>query len=320
MHAAGVLDDGVLQRQTWARFCTVLAPKVVGSWHIHEQTSGLPLDFFVLFSTAAALLGSVAQANHAAANAFLDALAQDRRARGLPALSINWGAWAEVGAATRHTVEERTGRIGLLGMPPNQALEALGAALGQSTPQLGILNIAWDIYLRRFAPGAVPAFLADFIPQERSESATRAEQPEARLADSLSQLPPTRRRDFLVDQIRAQAARVMALAQAEGLDTAQSLRDLGLDSLMAIELRNALATMTGAKLPATLLFEHPTCDALADFFLAEVFPELFPVEQPVMVDEGVAKRLDALSQEQLQSLLDQELAAAMRRFDEEPLP
>jgi acyl transferase domain-containing protein/trans-aconitate methyltransferase/acyl carrier protein len=315
VHAAGVLDDGVLQRQTWPRFRAVLAPKVAGSWHLHEQTRDLPLDFFVLFSTAAALLGSAAQANHAAANAFLDALAHERRARGLPALSINWGAWAEVGAAARQTVEDTIGRVGLVGMPPDQALAAFGAALGHDMPQLGILDVDWELFCKRFAPGAVPTFFSDLLRRERPEADTHARPPEMHLADRLAQLPPAQRRDFLVEQVRNHAIRVMGLTQADGLDATQSLRDLGLDSLMAIELRNALATKTGAQLPATLLFEHPTCEALADFLIAEVFVALSPAPQSVMAEREPG--LDRLSQDQLQALLDRELEAAARRFDQE---
>jgi acyl transferase domain-containing protein/SAM-dependent methyltransferase/acyl carrier protein len=315
VHAAGVLEDRVLQRQTWSSFRTVLAPKVAGSWHVHEQTLDLSLDFFVLFSTAAALLGSAAQANHAAANAFLDALAHERRALGLPALSINWGAWAEVGAAARQTVEDMIGRVGLVGMPPDHALAAFGSALGQSMPQLGILDVDWDLFCKRFAPGAVPPFFADLLRREQPEADTPARPHETHLADRLAQLPLARRRDSLVEQVRNHAIRIMGLTQADSLDATQSLRDLGLDSLMAIELRNALSAMTGAALPATLLFEHPTCEALAEFLIAEVFPALFPAPPAVMVEQEPG--LDKPSQEQLQALLDRELEAAARRFDQE---
>ena len=145
IHGAGVLDDGALQQQNSARFAKVLAPKVQGAWNLHLLTQGMALDFFVLFSSAAALLGSRGQANYAAANAFLDALAHHRHAQGLPGLSIDWGAWAEVGMAAQLVRTQRTqlAAQGMRAIAPAQGVAALAHLLGQPTPQVGVIPVNW---------------------------------------------------------------------------------------------------------------------------------------------------------------------------------
>ena len=147
--APGILQDGALVRQSWPHFEAVLAPKVVGAWHLHRLTAGCSLDFFVLFSSIAALLGSPGQGNHAAANAFLDTLAHLRRIQGLPALSINWGAWSEIGAAARHNVETRMRLQGIGTFTPQEGLVILGRLLGTTLTQVGVMPVHWPAFLRQ---------------------------------------------------------------------------------------------------------------------------------------------------------------------------
>ena len=149
VHAAGVLDDGPLVQQEWDRFAEVMAPKVQGAWELHAATEDLPLDFFVLFSSVASLLGSAGQGNYAAANAFLDGLAHYRRAQGLQALSINWGPWAEVGmaAALEERTRQRQTERGFHFIEPTQGTRALGEVLERSYPQLAVLPLDWPRYL-----------------------------------------------------------------------------------------------------------------------------------------------------------------------------
>jgi NADPH:quinone reductase-like Zn-dependent oxidoreductase/SAM-dependent methyltransferase/acyl carrier protein len=264
-HLAGVLDDGVLGQQNWERFATVFGPKVLGAWNLHRFTEGMALDCFVLFSSFAGLLGSPGQSNHSAANSFLDALAWHRRAAGLPALSVNWGAWAEVGAAAQGDIAERLGRLGIRSFSPAQGLEALGRLMSEGTPQAAVTPLEWSIRQRAYP--AAESRLFEFIQDEG-----RAPGPEnggPRVDGNLSlrdvlretQAGPARRQAIeahLLDLL----VRVLGLS-AHRLDSKKSFKDLGLDSLTALELRNRLEASTGQKLPATAFWNYPTVAALA---------------------------------------------------------
>jgi len=270
VHAAGVLDDGALSQQSWARFATVLAPKVAGAWQLHRQTTGMPLDFFVLYSSAAALLGSAGQANHAAANSFLDALAQRRRADGLPALSISWGAWGEVGAAVTTGAVERIGAQGIGEIAPAQGLALLGRMLDAAPPQVGVVPIHWPTFLGRF--DGAPAFFAELALPLRSVAPTRAEAPPAgpEIVRQLAEAAPQRRLALLRDYVRATVGHVLGLSAAR-VDDEVPLSTMGLDSLMAVELRNLLGAGLGLarRLPATLAFDYPTVAAITGYLAAE---------------------------------------------------
>src|SRR5713101_5841675 len=167
VHAAGLLDDGVLLQQNWSRFERVLAPKVAGAWHLHQHTRQLPLDFFVMFSSAAALLGSSGQSSYAAANAYLDALGHYRRAQGLAACSINWGPWAEIGMAARseqarrHRVDQGIGEIA-----HEAGLRVLGYSIGSAPPQIAMLPVDWEKYSAR--PGGGRPVIAELGFQKRA--------------------------------------------------------------------------------------------------------------------------------------------------------
>jgi acyl carrier protein len=289
----------------------VLAAKVLGSWHLHEWTADLALDHFVLFSSAAGLLGPSGQANHAAANSFIDAFAHWRRGRGLPALSVDWGAWAEVGAAMRDGMEERVERSGLIHMAPSQALRALEWAMSAGERHVAVLGVNWDAHLKRFPAGGVPTLLSGLASVKsgtaaavKPGTAAPVSRPEAGsgLRERLAAAPRTRRMDLLMEAIRAEAAGIMRLEDAGSIDDGRALRDLGLDSLMSVELRNALVGRIGAKLPATLLFDQPSVAALARFLVAGALSDLFSTGEP---DGGGA--LAGLGTEDLSALLEAEL-------------
>ncbi|MCB1921106.1 MAG: SDR family NAD(P)-dependent oxidoreductase, partial [Candidatus Competibacteraceae bacterium] len=291
IHAAGALADASLAGQSWEKFERVLAAKVFGSWYLHELTAHLDLEHFVLFSSAAGLLGPAGQSNHAAANSFVDALAHARRAASLPALAIDWGAWAEVGAAVRDDLEARVERTGLIHMAPDQALAALAWAMSQKAAQIAIMDADWVVYRQRFPLGGAPIFTPSPSPTGREEPNTltsslspigRREikiltrQGSAALHEQLAAAPLSRRMEVLLDAIRAQAARIMRLDDANTITDERPLRDLGLDSLMAVEMRNALAAQVGVKLTATLLFDQPSVSALAIFLAKGALADLFP--------------------------------------------
>jgi acyl transferase domain-containing protein/trans-aconitate methyltransferase/acyl carrier protein len=302
MHAAGVLDDGLLAQQSPAKMAAVLRPKLQGARLLDRLTRRFPICHFVLFSSSAALLGSAAQANHAAANAAMDAIAEARRAEGLPAISIAWGAWDEVGAAAR--AGAGVARRGLLPMAPDQALAALGLALSASRATLGILDVDWGRFLARFAPHPVPPVFSAFRVAPASSTVAEARGPAvaATLRDRLESAPPAERAAFLLSAVQGTVARILGLSPGALPPAEAPLRELGLDSLMTVELRNALATACETKLPATLVFEYPSCAALARHLGGTVFADLLPA--------AGGDALDAMEEDELARLLEAELGAA----------
>ncbi|HET7695303.1 MAG TPA: SDR family NAD(P)-dependent oxidoreductase [Vicinamibacterales bacterium] len=268
MHSAGTVDDGVVSQQTWDRFRTVMEAKVQGAWNLHAATEHLALDFFVLFSTSAAVLGPAGQSNHAAVNAFMDALAHHRRARGLPALSINWGPWSQVGAAARAGAADRGEALGLGSIDPRSGLVVLDHLIGAGVAQTVVVNADWR---RLLAPSAGwrPALLRDLEPAQAPAAAAAAEPARPAFMQELEAAPPLKKWPLLLSHVADVAGRVLGLDPA-GLDARQGLRDLGLDSLMALELRNRLQRSIARSLRSTLAFDYPTIDAIARHIAVDV--------------------------------------------------
>jgi acyl carrier protein len=237
IHAAGALDDGLVADQDAARLARLAAPKIAGAAHLDALTRAAPLDFFVLFSSLAAVLGSAGQATYAAANAYLDALATARRAAGLPGLSIAWGPWSGAGlgavdGAARRRLEGR----GIGALEPEEGTALFGRALGFGRPC--VVAAALDL----------PAVLVGGAPPAPPPSP----------APPLAGLAPTALETHIAAIARSEAAAVLGLPGPDAVPLERPLRELGLDSLMALELRNRLARRTGLALPATLAFDHPT--------------------------------------------------------------
>jgi acyl transferase domain-containing protein/acyl carrier protein len=273
IHAAGVLDDGVVQQQTAARVARVMAPKVNGAWHLHTQTAGMPLDFFVSFSSLASLLGAVGQANYAAANAFLDALAHYRRSLGLVGLSINWGPWANAGMAADVTPRHQIGwrELGLDPIDPKHALDILDRLLVDQAAQVGVARINWPRLHQEFLRGSTSPCLQT-VHRRRADQSLNAAAPDTNTgvqSQLLAQLKAgslAERRSRLATYVASQLANVLRSAP-EAINPRQGLFDAGLDSLMAIELTALLASGLGRTLPQTLLFDYPTVEAMVDFLL-----------------------------------------------------
>jgi NADPH:quinone reductase-like Zn-dependent oxidoreductase/acyl carrier protein len=282
IHAAGINDDGVLAQQRWSRFSGVLGTKLDAAWQLHVATRDQLLDFFVLCSSAAGVIGSAAQSNYAAANCSLDALAQYRRALGLPALSLDWGAWENTGMTARLGIQERSrwARRGLVAMSPTDALSALELAFGQPWPQVVVCGLD---------PARVPhtdplhALAADLDAAGSVRAAPMAPSGPTFL-EQWAVTPVSRRRALLVDHLQHEVARVLGLPSAQPIAPRQALNDLGLDSLTAVELRNALGAALETTLPATLLFDYPTPEALVDFLLATVPALRAPKPTPSLAD------------------------------------
>ncbi|HTN90264.1 MAG TPA: beta-ketoacyl reductase, partial [Sorangium sp.] len=315
IHAAGVLDDGVLLQQDWTRFAGVLAPKVDGGFLLHELTRGMELDLFVLFSSAATLLGSPGQGSYAAANAFLDALAHHRRALGLPALSINWGPWAEVGMAA--PLAARLRAQGIAPFSTADALAALGRALGRDEPQIAAIEVQWPRYLAQLPPGGAPRLFAE-LAELAASAGERPAAADAAAPDLLRQrleaAPPRERLPLLLERVRAEAVRVLGLDPAFPIEPRERLFEAGMDSLMALELRNRLQTLVRAALPSTLVFDYPTLEALAGHLLREVFclEEQAEGGGDAGPDEAaLVQRIVDLSPDELAASLDAKLAALL---------
>ncbi|MBD2773048.1 type I polyketide synthase [Iningainema tapete] len=272
IHTAGVLDDGIIQQLDWQRFRRAMAPKVQGAWNLHALTQNLPIDFFVLFSSTAAMLGSAGQANYCAANTFLNALAFYRRAQGLPATSINWGNWGEIGMAARGQLLDRLKLKGEESMAPQQALQALEQLLWNSPVQVGVSSINWSRYLSEQSTNS--RFFTDFqveIQGVRSLSVeeTKQESKTNSLRDTLVSAPPAERQQLLEFRITEQVAKILGFSTSR-LDIAESLTSLGLDSLMAIELRSWLNKETELNLSIMSIMQGPSISQLAELMLEEL--------------------------------------------------
>ncbi|WP_370682725.1 SDR family NAD(P)-dependent oxidoreductase [Streptomyces lydicamycinicus] len=273
VHTAGVLDDGIIGSLTPERLDTVLRPKVDAAWNLHELTQGLDLSAFVLFSSAAGVLGSAGQGNYAAANTFLDALAQHRRLSGLPGTSLAWGFWAERSAMTREVGSadvRRMARGGALALDQAEGVALFDLAC--AAPGSGLL-VPIRLDLRGLAAsGAVPAVLRNVVrvPVRR---ATAAAGEAASLRERLAGLPAEDRAELLLDLVTTQVAAVLGYEDSGAVRTDQVFKDLGFDSLTAVELRNRLTGATGLRLPATLVFDYPTPLALTDCLRRELLEE-----------------------------------------------
>ncbi len=313
IHAAGVLDDGILLQQNWSRFAAVMASKVEGAWNLHQLTRNISLDFFVTFSSGAAILGSAGQGNYATANAFMDGLASFRHSQGLPAISVNWGAWSEVGmAANRHIDKMRSVPM----LKPSVALQALGMAIQSKLTQLAVLPADWNSFLSSYRLGEEPALLREIARIVRPQDAQAMELSEPSIVQQYLETIPNKRQSFLLSHIRQKVAEVLATNNPSAVDLDEPLQAMGIDSLMAIELRNKLGQSAGKTLPATLLFEYPSITALADYLTSEILTaekDMHPTgivtvqkQMPAAFAVDITS-LDDLSEDELASLLRNKL-------------
>ncbi|MET9010059.1 type I polyketide synthase [Streptomyces olivaceoviridis] len=291
IHAAGVLADGVLTSLTPERIDTVFRPKADAAWNLHELTAGLDLAAFVLFSSSAATLGSPGQANYAAANAYLDALAVHRRTLGLPAHSLAWGLWAQAGGMTGTLDETDLTRIARGGVAPLETEEGVAlfdAALRGADP--AVLPVKLDMAsLRAQGEGLAPLFRA-LVPVRRAGAATGpgAGGGADGLRDRLAGLLEAEREPFLTELVQSHVATILGYRSAQDVGRTLAFRELGFDSLAAVELRNRLSAATGLRLPATLVFDHPTPAGLARHLLGELTGTLAAATAPTAARDTAA--------------------------------
>jgi len=283
VHAAGLLDDGVISSLTPSRIEAVLRPKVDGAWNLHELTRGLDLDLFVLFSSIAGIWGNPGQGNYAAANTFLDALAARRRSEGLPGVSLAWGPWQQQdGASSGMTATlnrsdwERLSRSGTLPLTADEGLALLDAAGATGKPSLVPVHL--DLASLEASGNVAPLLSAVVRPASRLRRRGKVDAvkqaagngSENALAERLMSLGHGEQEAALLDLIGAQTALVLGLPGSESINARDTFKDLGIDSLTALELRNRLNAATGLRLPATLVFDYPTGPALAGHIRTEL--------------------------------------------------
>jgi mycoketide-CoA synthase len=264
VHAAGVLDDGLLESLDGERLAKVLAPKVDAAVNLHELTERAGLCEFVLFSSVAASLGSPGQANYAAANSFLDALAARRRAEGLPGVSLAWGAWEQATGMTVALSEAdraRFERVGIAPLSDRQGLELFDVARGVDEPLLLPAPLDMSVLRARAKTGMLPAVLRGLV----RAPTRRASDAKGSLAGKLAESPESEWDGIIAELVSAQVAGVLGHASPAAVDVQRAFKELGFDSLAAVELRNRLSHATGLKLPSTLVFDHPTPLAVAEY-------------------------------------------------------
>ncbi|WP_372447008.1 type I polyketide synthase [Streptomyces flavofungini] len=295
-HAAGVSPTVALADTAPADLADALAAKAAGAAHLDELLADADLDAFVLFSSIAAVWGSGGQAGYAAANAFLDAVAERRRARGLSATSVAWGAWGGSGMAATAEAEEHLRRRGVALLAPDLALGALAQALAYDETCLTVADVDWE----RFAPTFTAARPSTFLgglpalrPRQQQKTAAPAGDsgPVSEWAARLTGLPEPERQRLVLDLVRAEAAAALGYGGAEAVEPTRAFRELGFDSLTAVELRNRLTAATEIELPATAVFDHPSPEVLARHLLAELSggaaatAALVPAAQPADVSD-----------------------------------
>ncbi|MET7911496.1 type I polyketide synthase [Streptomyces avermitilis] len=316
VHIAGVVDDGVLTTLTPDRIDTVLRPKAEAAQHLHELTADLGLSHFVLFSSGVGTLGGAGQANYAAANAFLDALAHRRRAAGLPATSLAWGLWETTAGMSAHLSDvdrRRMAQAGVLAFTPQQGLALFDAAWNSDATTLVPMRLDTAVLRRKAAESALPAPFRGLVRAPlRRASAAGARTAGQSLAQQLAEQSENGRRQLLLDLIHRQVAAVLDYAADAPLDPKLPFRELGFDSLTAVELRNGLIAATGVQLSAALVFDYPTATALAEHLESKVLRSVAGAPLPALT------QLDHLEAALATSPPDratrEQLAARLRRL------
>ncbi|MGQ0841524.1 type I polyketide synthase [Actinokineospora sp.] len=297
VHAAGVLDDATVATMTDDRLRQVLRAKVTAAWNLHELTGDL--SAYVLFSSLAGVLGNAGQGNYAAANVFLDALAAQRRAAGLPATAIAWGLWQQESGMTAGLTDTDVARLaktGITSLSAEQGLAVIDAALAGGPPQFIAAALSLAALREQSAAGTLAPMFRGLVPAVPKRAAAAVVRP---WSDRLAELTLPKQREMLLDLVRAEAADVLAFPDPAAIDADRPLLELGFDSLTAMQLRNRLATVTGLRLPTTLVFDQPTATAIVDYLSLELIPA------PPSPSEFVRDHLDKLEAALLDGTADE---------------
>ncbi len=301
LHAAGVLEDHSLLEQNSATLCKVMRPKWLGAWNLHRLTSHYDLDFFVLFSSAAVTLGSPGQTNYAIANAMLDALATYRRSLDLPALSIQWGPWRSAGMAEKLKTEQSD--IGLGRIEPADGFAALETLLTSEETVAAVLPVLSLKRLINTRPAGTSALFSLLAETDNHPPKRDKEDNQQDFCQALLSAAAEERRAMLMEHLRQQTVQILSLPLHVKIDQDEALHDLGLDSLMAVELRNALMTSLRRQLSPTMVLDYPSLRTLTDFLLAEISEG----RKPSNAADRVSEDISAMSDSEAETLLLAEL-------------
>ncbi len=312
VHLAAALSNHMIADLDLDTLLEMFQPKVTGTWLLHEFTRDHDLDFFVLFSSTTALWGSSLLGHYAAANAFLDSFAHQRRASGLPALSINWGTWDVMRVASAEE-QERVMQFGLNPMASEHALGFMGDLLGNpDIAQIGIASVEWSTLRPTYEARRQRPFLEKVGVRRQTAKKAPAESRQPELLARLQQTASDEQLDVVIDYIRGETARVLGIAQPDGIDIHQGLFDMGMDSLMSVELKSCLEAGVGQALPSTLTFNYPTIAELAEYLDSRVLVTQAaeapaPEPEPVASGAEVPDEIDDLSEDDLAELLSRKL-------------
>lgn len=300
IHAAGVLEDGLIQNLTTAQIEKVLSPKVAGTWNLHQLTLDIPLEFFVLFSSLTSVLGNIGQSHYAMANAFMDGFSHYRQSKGLAAQSINWGPWGDIGMATQlsELEKEQLRSLGIGYLPTDEALQALDKVLASNEGQY-IVAALDKKQLFENLEGAIPLFYAEVLKTQLKK--TSKAKKESKLIKELLTVAADKRQAYLEDKLIEAVQDVLGSEVLLDIEPESPLQELGLDSLRAVELRNHLSTLLGRKLPATLLFDYPTLEKLAEHLLQKY---VTPKEKPPVKTQVELRAAAPILKESLPAALD----------------
>lgn len=310
-HAAGILDDAMLEQQSLETFQHVMAPKAIGALHLHYFSQHFPLDHFVCFSSTTALLGAMGQGNYAAANTFLDALVHHRRALGLPGLSVNWGGWAEVGMAARldDHIQQRFINQGMRFIPPQQGFQILGELMTKEVTQASVMLLDWQKWLRQFPK--VSPFYDNFSRNKKTEDKEKTEN-SLGFREKIEAAPAKKQYELLVAHIHELVGKVLGqTTSGKPLGLQQGFFEYGMDSLTSIELRNYLQTSLSCSLPSTVVFNYPTVEVLVNYIATDILSlDLSPSDSETPATEKedlLARDVEQLSEEEAEALLIAEL-------------
>jgi acyl transferase domain-containing protein/acyl carrier protein len=303
IHAAGLVDDDMLAKQTIERFNKVYQPKVGGVLALHELSKSMELDFFICFSSMAAVWGTPGQGSYAAANSFMDGFMQFRRQQGLPGLSINWGAWSEVGmgAKLNSNQQNRMSKSGIGFISPNDGLTLLEELIKKPLSQVGVYNIDWKNIARLISLGDNKVFFEELLKNE-----TEKQKDKGSLITELTAIEISKRKTYLQKYIQNEIARVLHITDPKMVEPRLPLFDLGLDSFMAVELKNKLENNLDTTLSSSLLFNHPNLESIVNFLISDVIVLPFTEETEKIVDTNtdIEREVYAMSIEEVNKELN----------------
>ncbi len=302
-HLAGMVDDGLLMGQTQERFEKVFRPKIDGLWNLHQISLNLPLDYFVCFSSMTSIWASPGQGNYAAANAFMDSLMNYRKNTGLPALSINWGPWDQIGMASRLNAlsKNRMQENGLAFLLPDDAIYQFEKLLNETEAQIAIVNINWNKHLKLISKSGNP-LLFDEIDEQESEQ----EKNKGILLQKLTDLEIENRKDYLFNYVQAEIANVLGISDSNQIALRKPLFELGLDSFMAIELKNKFEKDLNIKLNSSLLFNYPNLESIVHFLISDIIPLDFSdsEDKKIIIEDTIEKQVNNMTLQEVSDELD----------------